>query len=107
MSHAFIQLPRVERKIGSKMLALFLQLCWILPVVSFRSRNHLAPIELCQLKHEVERLEALEGNVLREYTTVWSVNVPEGREAADEIAKQHGFINTGPVILFILIVQCT
>ena len=63
-----------------------------------QSSKHLALIEVCRLEPEVESLEAPEGNGLREYTAIWSVNIPDGPKAADEIAKKHGFINTGPVI---------
>ena len=31
-----------------------------------------------------------------EYTSEWIVKIVDGEEAADEIARRHGFINNGP-----------
>ena len=59
---------------------------------------------MCRLEPGVERLEeAPEGDGLQEYTAVWSVNIPDGPKAADEIAQKHGFINTGPVMFSYMI----
>ncbi|KPI98387.1 Furin-like protease 1, isoform 1-CRR [Papilio xuthus] len=33
--------------------------------------------------------------VAAHYTPTWAVHVPEGREAADAVAAEHGFINLG------------
>lgn len=33
------------------------------------------------------------------YTPTWAVHVPDGREAADAVARDHGFINLGEVSL--------
>lgn len=34
---------------------------------------------------------------LAHYTPTWAVHVPEGQEAADAVARDHGFINLGEV----------
>lgn len=31
------------------------------------------------------------------YTPTWAVHIPEGREAADAVANDHGFVNLGEV----------
>ncbi|KAG7300213.1 hypothetical protein JYU34_015771 [Plutella xylostella] len=31
------------------------------------------------------------------YTPTWAVHVPGGREAADAVANEHGFVNLGEV----------
>lgn len=31
------------------------------------------------------------------YTPTWAVHVPDGKEAADAVARDHGFINLGEV----------
>lgn len=31
------------------------------------------------------------------YTPTWAVHVPAGKEAADAVARDHGFINLGEV----------
>lgn len=33
------------------------------------------------------------------YTPTWAVHVPAGKEAADAVARDHGFINLGEVSL--------
>lgn len=33
------------------------------------------------------------------YTPTWAVHVPEGKDAADAVARDHGFVNLGEVRL--------
>lgn len=35
--------------------------------------------------------------VLGHYTPTWAVHVPDGQDAADAVARDHGFINLGKV----------
>lgn len=35
------------------------------------------------------------------YTPTWAVHVPEGKDAADAVARDHGFVNLGEVRLII------
>lgn len=39
--------------------------------------------------------------VYAHYTPTWAVHVPGGKEAADAVAWDHGFINHGEVSLYI------
>lgn len=84
------------------MLLLFVQLYWIIPVVcGFLQSSSQPALEVCRLEPKLEPFpDALESEALgehKEYMTVWSVNIPEGRKTADEIAEKHGFINIGLV----------
>ena len=57
--------------------------------------------EVCQFVYEGKEKMAdaaeRETYEYEEFMTEWLVDVPEGRDIADEIAERLGFINLGPV----------
>lgn len=42
------------------------------------------------------------------YTPTWAVHIPEGKDAADAVARDHGFVNLGEVrlVLYVLLSYC-
>lgn len=49
----------------------------------------------------------LEAARAHHYTPTWAVHVPAGKEAADAVARDHGFVNLGEVRLRLLIFSAT
>lgn len=81
---------------------------WILVLVaapaSAGTKQDIAHVkEVCQFveRNNEKMVDASDGKDIaeyEEYTTQWIVNVPEGQNAADEIAERLGFINAGQVL---------
>ena len=88
------------------LLPLLMLLQMLLPAptnASLRPDSLAALSEVCQfVREENEKIMDAASNgedveEYEEYTTEWTVDVPEGRDVADEIAERLGFINDGPV----------
>ena len=88
------------------LLPLLILLQMLLPApanASLRPDSLAALSEVCQfVREENEKIMDAASNgedveEYEEYTTEWTVDVPEGRDVADEIAERLGFINDGPV----------